>query len=203
MLPRVAKIDHFLDDLDHGALLAFVLANKRAFESATIYEGNEASVQSNRRKALKLGGNPDGILSPFIERMTSIIGDLFTQVSMPKKPIVKFETEIACYNDGGFFHEHIDTLTAKIQSEQGVRQARALSAVYYFHREPKGFSGGDLRIWSFAGGANRGFIDFSPLDNLLVVFPSFAAHEVLPISCPTMEFADSRFAVNCWAHCEI
>jgi SM-20-related protein len=32
----------------------------------------------------------------------------------------------------------------------------------------------------------------------LVVFPSRYLHEVLPVSCPSQTFADSRFTINGW-----
>jgi Rps23 Pro-64 3,4-dihydroxylase Tpa1-like proline 4-hydroxylase len=43
------------------------------------------------------------------------------------------------------------------------------------------------------------FADIEPGQNRLVAFPSWAPHEVMPISCPSRRFIDSRFAVNCWA----
>jgi Rps23 Pro-64 3,4-dihydroxylase Tpa1-like proline 4-hydroxylase len=75
-----------------------------------------------------------------------------------------------------------------------------LSAVYYFHRMPKAFSGGCLRLHRI--GARPGDIgmDVTPIDNSLVVFPSWAPHEVLPVRCLSGAFGDSRFAVNCWVY---
>ena len=82
--------------------------------------------------------------------------------------------------------------------ENRPKNIRALSGVYYLHRAPKGFSGGALRFYAI-GDANR-FVDVEPVHNSLLVFPSWAPHEVMPISCPTGAFMDSRFAVNCWLH---
>jgi Rps23 Pro-64 3,4-dihydroxylase Tpa1-like proline 4-hydroxylase len=31
-------------------------------------------------------------------------------------------------------------------------------------------------------------------------FPSWAPHEVMPISCPSKRFTDSRFAINYWVY---
>ena len=78
-------------------------------------------------------------------------------------------------------------------------QDRLLSGVYYFHREPKAFSGGALRFHRFGGGETQDdWIDVEPEQDSLVVFPTWARHEVLRVSCPSREFADSRFAVNVW-----
>ena len=78
-------------------------------------------------------------------------------------------------------------------------QDRLLSAVYYFHREPKGFSGGQLRLHRFGSNGEPGdYVDIEPERNSLVVFPSWTTHEVRTVHCPTGQFADYRFAVNCW-----
>ena len=70
-----------------------------------------------------------------------------------------------------------------------------MSAVYYFHVQPLGFSGGELVIHPF-GLSEASVIE--PRDNRLVVFPSFALHEVLPVVCPNDGFASARFSINCW-----
>jgi Rps23 Pro-64 3,4-dihydroxylase Tpa1-like proline 4-hydroxylase len=38
------------------------------------------------------------------------------------------------------------------------------------------------------------------MQNQIVFFPSETLHEVLPVECPSGEFADSRFTVNGWLH---
>ena len=56
-----------------------------------------------------------------------------------------------------------------------------VSGVYHFHREPKALSGGGLRLHRFGATLK-------------------APHEVRPVACPSMAFADSRFSVNCWIY---
>lgn len=79
-----------------------------------------------------------------------------------------------------------------------------LSAVYYFHALPKGFSGGQLRLFRFgadhtaAQSELANHVDLEPVRNSLIAFPSWAYHEVRPVSCPSGDFADFRFALNCW-----
>ena len=41
-------------------------------------------------------------------------------------------------------------------------------------------------------------LDVAPEKDSLLIFPSWALHEVMPVVCPSGEFADSRFSVNCW-----
>jgi SM-20-related protein len=203
VLPKVAILENFLSQTDHDALLTFVLASRGSFSAAPVYERGRPSVRATQRDGLKLGGRDLPVMAPLIDRLKEEQETLFRGAGMKPAPVVRFETELAAYNDGGFFHEHIDTLTGGIKDEQGVEQARALSAVYYFYRRPRAFTGGRLRMWGYSDGEDRPHFDITPSDNALVAFPSFAMHEVLPVSCPSRNFEDSRFAVNCWLHCAI
>ena len=85
----------------------------------------------------------------------------------------------------------------------GEGEDRVISAVYYFYREPKGFSGGALRLYRFGAdaqdpAADAGSIAFEPRQNSLVCFPSWAKHKVEAVSCPSGKFEDYRFGLNCW-----
>ena len=107
------------------------------------------------------------------------------------------ELELVANNDGAFFKPHIDTFIGDARKAS----ERMLSAVYYFYAEPKAFSGGALRLYSFGTMEAREQIHRrAARANMLVVFPSWASHEVLPVSCPSGRFSDSRFNVNCWVY---
>jgi SM-20-related protein len=55
----------------------------------------------------------------------------------------KFELELVAHGDGPFYTRHRDTNFRNSAPVNG----RVISAVYYFHRIPKSFSGGALRIY--------------------------------------------------------
>jgi Rps23 Pro-64 3,4-dihydroxylase Tpa1-like proline 4-hydroxylase len=44
----------------------------------------------------------------------------------------------------------------------------------------------------------QSFKTIEPRNNSIVFFQSFYLHEVLPVSCPSKTFSDSRFTVNGW-----
>jgi SM-20-related protein len=109
----------------------------------------------------------------------------------------KLETELVAHGDGAFYKRHIDTLT---RDYHDTKQIRVLTGVYYFNAEPRAFSGGALRLHAIGGKEAQNFVDIAPLHNSLLVFLAWAPHEVLPVSCPSKRFIDSRFAINCWIH---
>ncbi len=52
------------------------------------------------------------------------------------------EPELAWCGDGGFFKMHADTLHRDRLAHQ-----RVMTVVYYFYKEPKTFTGGQLRVY--------------------------------------------------------
>jgi Rps23 Pro-64 3,4-dihydroxylase Tpa1-like proline 4-hydroxylase len=106
------------------------------------------------------------------------------------------ELELAAHGDGAFYHAHTDIAVGETRKKRSDKSDRVLSAVYYFYAEPKAFSGGELRLFQL--GENPAFVELQPLQNSLVVFHSWVPHEVRPVSCPSGEFRDYRFAINCW-----
>jgi Rps23 Pro-64 3,4-dihydroxylase Tpa1-like proline 4-hydroxylase len=112
-------------------------------------------------------------------------------------PISRLETQITASNDGDFFRWHNDNAHEEVAS-------RELTFVYFFHREPRKFRGGELRIydsrWQDGYVPTENYRNIVPRQNQLVVFPSCLAHEITLVDCPSRAFADSRFTVNGWFH---
>jgi 2OG-Fe(II) oxygenase superfamily len=92
------------------------------------------------------------------------------------------------YNDGSVFHLHSDATAG------GPNWQRRVSGVYFLHRRPRQFHGGELAIYDDDG--KRYLV--APDHNSIVLFSRTAPHEVLPVSCTSGRFEDSRFAINIW-----
>jgi SM-20-related protein len=194
--PPCHVIDDFLDDALHGRLLEWVLANERRFAPAPVYRSGEQGVARNNRSNLRLRdfGPADGALrAALLEALPGISAALGS--TAPERP--HLELELTAYGDGDFYHAHVDTIAQ--HQGRGAGPTRTISAVYYFHRQPKAFDGGALRLLPWEG--EVGTRDIAPADNRLAAFLSWSRHEVLPVRCPSGAFADSRFAINCW-YCE-
>lgn len=127
-------------------------------------------------------------------RLSALLPKLVSELGATPIDSPKFDIELVAHGDGAFYGRHIDTQTARYCD---LDQIRVLSAVYYFYAEPKAFEGGALRLFAI-GAKPAPYIDIAPMRNSLLVFPSWAPHEVMPVSCPSNAFADSRFAINCW-----
>ena len=103
------------------------------------------------------------------------------------------EIELVATRDGGHFIRHIDTRTKMPDDTTD----RIVSAVYYFHREPAAFEGGELIMHALVGDET---LKVEPKHDRLVVFSSIAPHEVNRTTIPNDGFEDARFSINCWLH---
>jgi len=197
-MPPWHRFREFLAPGEHRALLDWAFANRDNFKPAGI---TGRGVDPSVRVAEKL--NDLGPLKPvFEERLRASAEEIARRAGSAPFKVEYFELELAAHRDGAFFKRHSDIpfgVGREAGGDGGGKHDRVVSAVYYLHREPKAYSGGALRLFRFGAGEEEGdFVDIEPEQNSLVVFPSWAFHEVRPVSVPSGEFADSRFAVNVW-----
>ena len=178
-------------------LLEYAFNNEHRFDKSVL--GTSESTDASVRHSLSL---PDlGEHRAAIEkRVAAWIPGLLADLGVTPFQSTGFETELLAYGHGAFFQRHIDLYAGAARSATGAD--RLLSIVYYFFREPRGFEGGVLRLHTGAGlpqGDGERYVDISVEQDMAVAFSSWLPHEVLGVRCPTGEFRDSRFSINCWA----
>ena len=207
-LPPYARMFDFLPESDHRQLLDWALSIADKFRPATVSKGRpkrEFRVDPERR--IGLTTRKLGPLEPVLrERLLAALPELIAATGTGGPPPSSLELELAAHADGAYYRPHIDIPVGADRQPLGANpgEDRVLSAVYYFYAEPKAFSGGELRLFPFGptpfGQAPppANFVDLEPVRNSLVAFPSWVPHEVRPISVPSREFRDYRFALNCW-----
>ena len=100
----------------------------------------------------------------------------------------RIELLAQAYNDGGSFRRHSDA------DAGGPNWQRRLSGIFYLHARPRPFEGGALVVHDRRGRAQS----VEPDHNSAVFFPRDMVHEVLPVTCASRAFEDSRFALNIW-----
>jgi SM-20-related protein len=199
-MPSWHRYPGFLAGEERDGLLRWTLEHRDDFVASRLIGG---IVDPQRRVSQRLRD-----MGPFREvferRIASVLDDLFRRTGTRPFAPDHVELEIVAHGDGAHFAPHIDIPVGPGRTMGGERTGshdRLLSGVYYFHAEPKAFSGGELRLHRFGdspGHAPGDWVDLAPEQNSLVVFPTWALHEVRTVHCPGGAFAESRFAVNAW-----
>ena len=156
----------------------------------------------NEKRALDPGSrrswtieNPPNLLENFEATIEQRLGELCTRVGLhaPDNPFI--ECGLSAYRDGDYFRPHVDLFTETKRAY--ATYDRMLTAVYYAHREPAGFKGGELVLHPPFGAGESAIV--APANDLLVLFPSFVPHEVREVRVPGDALEDARFSINCWA----
>jgi Rps23 Pro-64 3,4-dihydroxylase Tpa1-like proline 4-hydroxylase len=190
-MPPYLVLRDFLDEATVAGLLDYALSRQSDFAPTRL--GSKAVDPAFRvSTGLRELGGYRRILKA---KILGLVPSLISQLQVTPFDTPKLETELVAHGDGAFYKRHVDTRTAR---HGEAHDLRVLSGVYYFHAEPKAFTGGALRLYALGGTKGENFVDIEPVNNSLLVFPSWAPHEVMPVSCPSKRFIDSRFAINCW-----
>jgi hypothetical protein len=144
----------------------------------------------------RLVSRPDELVAGLVAYVREHLPEFCARLDVAPFPVGRIEAQLTVHNDGDYYRVHTDSGTAETA-------ARQISYVYYFHREPKRFSGGELVLFD-AQVDGRGVtplgppIVVEPADDSLVVFPSACLHEVRPVQMLSDDLADGRFTVNGW-----
>jgi len=193
LMPPYLVLRDFLDETTVAGLLDYAVSRQADFLPTRL---NSKKVNPSYR--VSAGLRELGDYRPHLEnKILGLLPDLIARLQVTPFEACGVETELVAHGDGAFYKRHVDTQTAKYEKTDRLR---VLSGVYYFNAEPKAFAGGALRLHAIGGKPGENFVDVEPRNNSLLVFPSWAPHEVMPVSCPSQRFIDSRFAINCWVH---
>jgi SM-20-related protein len=201
--PPYGRITDWLGPEMLQRLLDFAQKQRDSFFQTTVgYTEENRRVDLNVRRSsrmIALGSLKEELQT----NLRAILPAMFQRLGAEPFEPSKFEVEMVAHGDGALFTEHRDTAIESEDSIEGKKfvAQRVISAVYYFHRLPKSFTGGILRIYPLIGrDKSNAFVEIEPANDRLVFFPSWFPHEVLPVVCPSGRFEDSRFAVNFWIY---
>ena len=128
----------------------------------------------------------------FVPRIRSVLPDVLVRLGMAGLDRCRIEMGMRVCFTGGFLSVHSDTA--------GGGYRRKLAFVYFFHRRPRRFSGGDLLLHDTdveAGAGHIGaFSRITPLRNSIVFFPSTCFHQVTLLQRGADDFEDGRWVLN-------
>lgn len=195
-------VSNFLGDGVAGSgmvsrLVEHTLKHQQKFQPATVVMRGDDTPEVNERirRALTLDDLGE-FEAAMRERVKAHLESALKRMKRQPFAVGRIEMQITASGDGDYFRLHPDT---------DGKDTREISFVYFFHREPRRFSGGELRIYETrqidgklvpADHAQT----ISPRQDTLVFFPATNDHEVLPTRVPSGEFADSRFTIAGWIH---
>jgi len=192
-------LDEFLASAELNALMQDTLQREMEFQVSEVVSpgvaGGAVNYEHRRSRVLVDLGKHQSVI---VDRLQACLPRVLRKLGHQTFPISRVEAQITASNHGDFFHWHCDNGAEEIAS-------REITFVYFFHREPKKFRGGELRIYDSRWENNQyvptaNYRVIVPEQNQMVLFVSSLAHEITPVECPSEAFPDSRFTVNGWLH---
>jgi len=186
----MVRFEGFLPAPEVAALYAEVLRREADFVPSFTTDSNPGI-----RRSLVLNP-PPSLVAPVVERVKAAMPQVLAAIRLPAVEVGEIEAQVTANNDGSFFGIHTD-------ADYDGPARRYLTYVYYFNGAPKGFTGGELRIYDDVLRNNRlarsdAFRVVEPLHNSIVFFWARAMHEVAAVRVVSRAFRDSRFTVNGW-----
>ena len=187
---RVALFDDFLAPAEVDRLAAQVFAAESQFVPSSVSDGKDSY-----RKSFVLNP-PAELTEPVVTKIRGIMPMVMAQLKMNPFQVTQVECQVTANTDGSFFRVHTD-------AGRNDTIKRQFTYVYYFNHQPKGFTGGELRIYDDIirnGKLARtdSFQVVEPRHNSIVFFQAAIMHEVTPVAVASGLFRDSRFTVNGW-----
>ena len=186
----VVQMESFLTGSEVAWLLDLVLASEASFIPAGVSDHKE-----DYRQAL-VWNAPEPLKQLFVRRIAALMPEVMPQLRVGRFAVGAIDCQVTASGDGAYFKVHTDAGSNETYKRQ-------YTYVYYFHREPKAFGGGELRIYDdvIRDGklvATDSYQLIEPRHNTMVFFQAAVMHEVMPVRVPSREFRDARFTVNGW-----
>ena len=170
--PFVLANDALPDDV-HAALIAHVLS-----------QDAEVVRSHNGMRELDLGP----LEEPVAKALRSQVAHGVAILGIPDQAEVELEFRLFAIGD-----------TQAISWEPNP--ADVLYLLYHFYKQPKGFTGGGIRLFDgrTENGMRRAMASFRDVEignNDMLIFPEKVVGAGLPVRCPTRAFADGLFVVR-------
>ena len=184
------RIPDFLTEQENHAVLDYAIRKQPEYQASKV----ETGVPDHRHSHVLM--QLQDLEIDFAARILEIVPDALNHFGLPVLSEPKLEIQLTTHNEGEYYRIHNDNGTPNTA-------ARLLTYVYYFHRQPVAFQGGQIRLYDSRVEFGRSrpaesFVGINPQNNMLLLFPSRVMHEVLPTYCSSRTFADGRFTLNGW-----
>jgi len=186
----IVQLDGFLTGSEVAWLMELAFAAESRFVRSRVSDSRD-----DYRHSLMLSA-PHQVWELMTGKIRAVMPDVMARLRAGTFTVGNIDCQITASIDGSYFKAHTDA-----GANETVK--RQLTYVYYFNREPKAFTGGELRVYDdeIRNGklaATDSFQVVEPRHNSIVFFQAAVMHEVMPVSMPSLEFRDARFTVNGW-----
>ena len=189
----VIIVDDFLGGAVAKQLFQYAVTRESGLRPSKVALGDRGIIDESRRVS-KVNSDVEEAMLLIEPAIRQAVDEAIPKLGLVNVESYLLEPELTWCGDGGFFKLHTDTLYRDRSANQ-----RVMTVVYYFNKEPKAFTGGELRLYGVGADANSSpQREIEPRFDRAVFFPAWFPHEVLPVRCSSPAFADGRFAISCW-----
>lgn len=189
----VIIVDNFIGRAWAEQLVQFAVAHESDFLPSKVAVGHGGMIDESRRVS-KVNHDIGPVMSLIEPAIRRAVDENIPKLGLVNVDAYRLETELSWCGNGGFFKTHADTLY-----RDRLANPRVMTVVYYFHKEPKAFAGGQLCVYGLGADANDSpRQEVEPRFDRAVFFPAWLPHEVVAVQSSSEAFADGRFAITCW-----
>ena len=186
---------NFLAPAEQRRVLAMAMAMRDKFSPA---KTGGSVVARTVRTAFRVGLAIDNLASDeldalFLPKIRRFLPDVRRRLRLDGYEPHRIHFDMTAYPNGGFGKPHQDSPPAEYR-RLGV------ICVYYFHPQPKAFSGGDLLLYDTEvkerSYNSLSFWRLEPMANSAIFYLDAYWHAITPVKCDSDEFAHARFALT-------
>ena len=189
-------LDNFLTEEELGDLWRFTISKEKELRPSRVYKADTGTgeVDTTRRRSRVFSELGD-FRALFDARVRAAAPQVFSHLGIRPFTIDHIDAQITATGNGEFFKAHTD-------NGHTPHKKRRISYVFYYYREPKPFTGGELRIYEPTTGdaTKKKYKTITPTQNTVVFFDSGALHEVMPVRAVSDDVQASRFTLNGWIY---
>lgn len=143
-------------------------------------EGNRINELYHRAHGAPLDAHPT-VNAWFMPKVYAALPRVMAALRMHDLAKHRGRLHLGLMGDGGFSRPH--------------RDACSLIGVFFHHKEPRSFSGGDVLLHDYGPETEEGALGFSriePIGNSIVFYPGGALHEIETVACDPDDFLTGR-----------
>lgn len=194
---RFLRFDNFLTDQEQALLWDEVATSLPTMEDSKV--GTDGQCDPVQRKSHYVAGSPS-LRDWFLGKIDQTIEqeNILHRLGRGPFTVTGREIQLTRSGDSDFFIMHRDT------GAEDIERPRTLTYVYYFHRLPRSFSGGDILFFDHDANDDLDpafrFTRLHPVCNSVVFFLSDRLHAVSPVSGGSADPLDGRWTLNGWYH---